>query len=111
MNRRGFLSALATLAAGAALDPDFLKWEAGARKFFDMAGPRLDDWSYGCETLRRGDLVTIQGVFAVDPVTGLTLKVPQVFVITEDTNELRRLTTHPPIIRPLGLGIERLVVE
>lgn len=34
MNRRGFLGALATLAAGHVLDPERLLWVPGAKTFF-----------------------------------------------------------------------------
>ena len=44
---------LGALAAGAALDPDFLKWEPGARTYFDMGAGR--DWTV--MTFRRGDII------------------------------------------------------
>ena len=56
---------LGALAAGAALDPDFLKWEPGARTYFDMGAGR--DWTV--MTFRRGDIIEIAGRVALNPVT------------------------------------------
>lgn len=41
MNRRHFLSVLASVAAGAVLDPERLLWRPGARTYFDIHRPGL----------------------------------------------------------------------
>ena len=74
---------LGALAAGAALDPDFLKWEPGARTYFDMGAGR--DWTV--MTFKRGDIFTIEGRYALNPVTGKVIPGQlQSFIVTEDVH-------------------------
>lgn len=89
MNRRNFLTLLAAGVAGAALDPDFLKWEPGARRYFDLHVPRVA-W------LQRGDIFTVEGWFVINPgdltrvmvpnEAGLYVPVLRQFVVTADVH-------------------------
>ncbi len=67
MNRRSFFSALAAIAATAALDPERLLWRPGAKLISIPQGPRLIDPH---EFLHLHDMITIAGYYAVNPVTG-----------------------------------------
>ena len=69
MNRRSFWKAFSALVVGAAVDPDFLKWEPGARAYFDMSSGRA--WT--AIAFRAGDIVTFGGYFARHPQTGLMI--------------------------------------
>ena len=60
MNRRGFLSLLAGVAAGAVLDPERALWVPG-KKVISIPQEAV---------LYRGDVFTIAGVYARNP-TGL----------------------------------------
>jgi len=62
MNRRGFLSGLAAIAAGATLDPERLLWRPGAKLISIPAPPRV--------LLNVGDVFTIEGRYMVNPITG-----------------------------------------
>jgi len=83
MNRRAFLATLATAAAGLALDPERLLWVPGAKTIFMPAEkPSLVS---SC-ALKRGDVITLSGVFAVNPMTGEEQPYTQQFVITSDVS-------------------------
>ncbi len=67
MNRRGFLGALLGAAAGAAYDPERALWVPGAKLISIPQGPKLIDPH---EFLHLHDMITIEGRFSVNPVTG-----------------------------------------
>ena len=88
MNRRGFFGAIAGLVAGATLDPERLLWKAGARLISIPPPPKL--------LLTYGDVFTISGYYAVNPVTrkpfyadvnGVRMRLLQRFVATRDITE------------------------
>lgn len=100
MNRRSFLALLASGVAGAALDPERLLWTPGARTIFV---PPADGWTREgrilvSEPFTRGDIFTIEGVFATNPVTGRQTKHLQRFVVTADVNgpTITVEKIHPP---------------
>jgi len=86
MNRRAFLGWLAGTAAGVAaapyLDVEKLLWVAGEKKIFIPAPKTL--WTP--VSLQRGDIFTIEGIYVVNPTTGMRLKYPQHFIITADVS-------------------------
>lgn len=84
MNRRHFLASLGAMFAGAAVDPDFIKWEKGAKTFFDTAGPRFTGGWIAGDTLRVGDMFTIEGCFARNPLTYHATDHLQYFCVTAD---------------------------
>lgn len=90
MNRRAFLGLLGTAAVAAAIDPDRLLWEPGKKVTFDLGSGRRPtglmvwDAEDAFPELRCGDVVTIEGVFEVNPRTGEELTHPKLFVVTGD---------------------------
>ena len=91
MNRRAFLGLLGTAAVAATIDPDRLLWEPGKKVTFDLAAGRsfsgLHVWDADgglSDLLRCGDVVTIEGVYEVNPRTGEELTYPKLFVVTGD---------------------------
>jgi hypothetical protein len=83
MNRRAFLERLLAGAAGTALaatlDVDKLLWQPGARTIFLPPPPQIIG-----PFLRRGDVFTIAGRYAWNPITRQPLPYLQQFVATED---------------------------
>lgn len=85
MNRRSFLASLGfgTVAAAAAanslLDVERLLWVPGEKTIF--LPPPIAPLGFG---LMRGDVFTIEGVYAVSPTTYHTLPFLQQFVVTAD---------------------------
>jgi hypothetical protein len=99
VNRRGFLSTLATFAAGAVLDPEFLIWRPSAKTIF------LPSAKAGVITLPSpvlGDVFTIAGVFAVNPTTGRKTDFLQQFVVTGVAESDRILSVFPSVRPPIG---------
>ena len=80
MNRRAFLQTLAAAVAGATLDPERLLWRPGAKSIFLPPPPSL----LAPTELLRGDLFTIEGVYAINPMTYAPIERLQQFVITAD---------------------------
>ena len=103
-SRRGFLGALAGLVSGVVLDPELLLWKPGAKTISIPAPKRLLG-------LTHGDIITIAGVYEVNPRTGNLLSVPfegdevlllKRFVITRGIDKGGRgdeLAIYPPIIQ------------
>ena len=84
MNRRTFLRVLGAGVGGAAVaavDPDLLRWVPGARTYFDIQRP---SGLWVSEALNRGDLFTIEGVYAMNPVTMRQTPHLQYFTVTTD---------------------------
>ena len=80
MNRRAFLSTLAAGIAGLAIDPELLTWRKGAKSIFLPPAPSL----IAPIGLTRGDVFTIEGVYAINPRTYRQTEYLQQFVITDD---------------------------
>jgi len=85
-NRRGFLS-MFIAAAVAPMLPDVLP---------------LKSWPDGFASLRKGDVITISGVFAVNPLSYTQTGHLQQFVITEDCNRRHSLLPICPSIITVG---------
>lgn len=82
MNRRAFLASLGIGAAAIALDPELLLWKPGARSIFlPTPAPSLVT-SVG---LTIGDVFTIDGLYAINPVTGRGTGYLQNYIITATT--------------------------
>lgn len=97
MHRRGFLSLLGSAAVGLALDPEQLLWRPGQKTIFlPPAKPSL--WS--SMALQIGDVFTIDGVYAVNPVTYRPIGYLQNFVITANANSgpIDRGLVYPPMV-------------
>lgn len=65
MNRRGFLGFLGAAVVGAALDPEKLLWVPGRKLISIPPAPKVDAFSL----LEIGDIIEIEGRYAVNPVT------------------------------------------
>lgn len=76
MNRRGFLQSIAAAALGLTL----------ARTLPGIAGdaPSLSVPVVDSATFAKGDVFTIDGVYAINPATGSDTGILQRFVVTED---------------------------
>jgi hypothetical protein len=89
MNRRGFLQTLAAGLAGAALDPERLLWKPGAKTFFlPTLKPIVQPvgWVVSAGGLfMPGDIVTLAGHYAMNPLTRQPTKHLQQFVVTMGT--------------------------
>lgn len=81
MDRRGFLSLLTAGAAGLVIDPDLLLWRKGA-KLISLPPTAPSVWAPRAMTV--GDIFSIQGIFAVNPVTGEDTGYSQLFTIVAD---------------------------
>jgi hypothetical protein len=81
MNRRGFLQTLAAGLAGAALDPERLLWTPGAKTHF-LPPPKGWERTASGVMFRVGDIVTFEGVYAVDPLTSRSTVQLRRFVVT-----------------------------
>lgn len=93
MNRRAFLSTLAAGLAGAALDPERLLWRPGAKAIFLPPKPSL----LAPIGLTRGDVFTIEGVYAINPMTYEPVERLLQFVVTADVSAgepVRRMSPH-----------------
>lgn len=98
MNRRSFLSLCGAAAVGAVL-PNRVYFDMGARPAFGTF-------------LRRGDIFTIDGLFARNPITGLYTPYLQRFVVTADVSTVE--TTIPikefdPKFGPTPSGLKSLL--
>lgn len=78
ITRRGFLGLLAGAIAGAAVDPDKLPWRPGAKLISIPAPPPVPPIWRGIEV---GDIITIDGRYAVNPRTRESMEYLQQFVI------------------------------
>ncbi len=76
IGRRGFLQSIGALVLGAAIAVKAEAFEPLAQMFSDGIKTTTD--------LMRGDLFTIEGVYAVNPMTYATTKMLQKFVVTAD---------------------------
>lgn len=97
MNRRAFLRALGfgTVAAAAAatgvLDIERLLWQPGERSIF-IPEPTF-------EWLTKGDVFTIPGIHAINPMTGRQVEWLKRFVVIEDARACDPIVNiYPPII-------------
>lgn len=81
MDRRAFLRRFglgaAAAAAAMALDPEMALWVPGQTRIF-LPAPKP---TIVFPELRRGDIITIDGVFAVNPQTGKETEWLQQFVV------------------------------
>jgi hypothetical protein len=90
IDRRGFLAALAAGTAGLVLDPERALWRPGQRTFFLPPVPKTlatDGWSVSDAGVmfRRGDIVTFDGVYDINPRTHRATKHLKKFVVTAGT--------------------------
>lgn len=104
MNRRGFLASLGTAAIAAAIDPDRLLWEPGKKVTFDLgATPPMDEWfTHGLKGtfsgyLKAGDVVTVAGVFEINPYTGQLTRQQKLFVVAHDAPPRHPVTLFPTV--------------
>jgi len=111
MDRRAFLRTLglgAAVAAGMAVDPERLGWVKGARTFFLPAPNPILVF----DGLTIGDIFTIDGYFAVNPLNGRELSVPQTFVVTDVASSSflpRQLYFEGPKAMPIPVPSKRQV--
>ncbi len=81
MNRRGFFSAIAAVAATAAMDPERLLWVPGKLISIPKALPSL--FVATPEMFQLGDIITFAGVYVKDPRTRRSVPpVLQKYVVT-----------------------------
>lgn len=121
MNRRQFITALVGSAAAAVILPnlpDVLSETATTTTF--------PGWAVAGESLRCGDVFTISGVYAVNPLTHAEVPFLQQFVITREIaagdevqedaiwpklladgpyRNVSRLPTHDAVLIPLGMPV------
>ena len=83
MNRRHFLRTLATVAAGVVLDPEMLLWRPGVKTIFL---PPPQSLLAPCN-LTRGDIFTVEGVYAINPMTLDVLLYEKQCVITANVRQ------------------------
>lgn len=101
MNRRSFLAWLGGTAAGVALAPtldlDKLLWQRGARTHFDIRRP---SGLWASESLPVREIFTIDGHYAVNPLTVFPLGFLQNFVVTRDVSagHVSQEDIFPPIV-------------
>lgn len=131
MDRRGFLKLLASGAVGAAVDVDKLLWIPGAKTIFLPPAPAIatpDDaafvrelvlgpgttpnagWmSVDCANglLKKGDVITIEGRYAVNPITRQSTGRLQEFVVADTFAS--QVTLHPHL--QLYIDANRLLNE
>lgn len=104
MNRRSFLKWLGGTAAGVAaahtLDLDKLLWVPGEKTIFIPPPPVGETWLSTALHLQKGDLFTIEGIYALNPLTYQDSGVLQQFVITDDVGPggITANVMWPPII-------------
>ena len=90
ISRRSLFKALlGGIAAASTLDPERLLWVPGAKAISIPPTPKLafakdafEVVGQGLGVLKRGDVVTISGKFAFDPITRRETNVPQYFMVT-----------------------------
>jgi hypothetical protein len=87
MDRRHFLKALVAVPAFAALAPSEI-WSKVAPE-----GP-ITGWAAG-QTLHAGDILTIDGAYAVNPITRTPTEYIQQFVVTATTRAGDIAPIHP----------------
>ena len=95
MNRRAFLQTLAAGLAGAALDPERLTWKPGAKTHILPPAQGWTRTASGLHVFTRGDIITIEGEYAVNPATGRVTKRLKQFVVTADVRSDGSLATIP----------------
>lgn len=83
LSRRGFFGSVAAFAAACTLDPELLLWKPGEKTIFL---PPLKGSLIAGKPLLKGDIFTIEGIYAVNPVTFKTMDWLQHFVITSDVS-------------------------
>jgi hypothetical protein len=91
MNRREFIKALGLSAAAVAFVPG-----AAAEPTYASAGAGLD------EVLHIGDVFTIEGRYAVNPITRQATHVLQRFIVTSVSSDRAELEFHPSLKYSLG---------
>lgn len=99
ITRRGFLKTLGAVVGAAVVAPKIAATPAyphinGAGQTGNTLA--TSGWSVG-ETLQRGDVFTIEGVYSVNPVTGRPCGFKQ-FVVTADVTEDGTIQCAPQII-------------
>lgn len=118
VNRRHFLSVLAQSAAASALaplvfDPERLLWVQGRKKIFlPSVRPATPTEVEAFGGLRKGDVITVEGRYAVNPITRKPTEHLQLFVVTSDVSPerhqtlsiLRQVDIHPNPELPLNAG-------
>jgi len=105
MQRRAFLQLLSVGAAGAAvtaLDPDLLRWVSGARTYFDI---QRASGLWTREALKVGDIFSIDGVFALHPLTGREVRHPKRFTVTAAVSGAGPIPVELVYPRPIDRGI------
>lgn len=95
MNRRDFLRLVGLGAVGAAaaatFDPERLLWVPGAKTFFLPSTKPIVVGPFGM-AFNVGDLITIEGRYAINPHTLESTEHPQIFVVTDIAESQSRAT-------------------
>ena len=114
MNRRHFLQFAAAATAGLVLDPERLLWVPGKKTIFLPSvrqATATEVMALASDRLRKGDVFTIEGYYARNPVTREQTKHLQQFVVLSDvtsdqvTIEIQPADIWPRV--PLNLGKRR----
>ncbi len=99
LRRLGFGTVAAAAAASGVLDLEKLLWVPGEKTIF--VPPVIAPLG---ETLTIGDVFTIEGVFALNPLTYQATKYPQQFVVTETVRSGQLLAVNQVCPRPMTAG-------
>lgn len=114
MNRRAFLQLAGAGAVGLLIggdDPERALWTPGQKTIFLPPAPKpvttIETAGWGSDTLTRGDIITIGGVFARNPITGRATPHLQQFIVTADVAagkplQIEQLHPHRAIPRDRG---------
>jgi hypothetical protein len=104
MNRRDFLTRAAMVAGLLAVDPEFMLWQPTRARIVVPPLPTLlfhkDAFAF-----TMGDVFSVEGVFARNPITRELTPHPQLFVVTRDVQAGQPISVdlvHPRIDRTLG---------
>lgn len=82
LDRRSFLQSFATAVGVAAIDPEKLLWKPGEKIIFIPPSPKLIN--VDLELFRVGDVITIEGIYAYNPITHTPTTHLKQFVVTAD---------------------------
>ena len=99
VTRRGFFGAIAAAAVGLALDPDRLLWVPGQKTIF-LPSVRQATSVEMAELLRPGDVFTISGHYARNPLTRQLTEYLQDFVVV--STEGNRVNFASPSLPKVG---------
>lgn len=99
MDRRWFLRALGAAAVGAVLDPEKLLWVPGQKTIF-LPSPAVVQWNPLVEAgfdagFVVGDVFTMSGKYAINPVTGRSTGHLQQFIVKNVTSGRIGIETYP----------------